>query len=499
MGRWCPIVLLVVLSLGLGKTGSRPRRFSAEHDWLQFSSPVLEGRGNQRGSISRANVSRLSAVWHVALPGVSDGSPVYAANVLTSRAFVDLVIVGTTDGGVVAVDAQRGTIFWQTTAPRGNRWTTSSPAVDPKKRFVFAYGLDGYVHKYAMETGKEIVGGGWPELITLKGDVEKGSSNIAISTARDGSTYLYMPTSAYPDPGDAGDYQGHLVTINIETGSQHVFNALCSDKTIHFRATGDENDCADLQAGIWARNGVTYDAVTDRVFVTTGNGGFNANNGGFNWGSSVVALRPDGTTDHGTPLDSYTPTEFQRLTDEDADLSSSGVVLLPTSGADDWPRLGVQAGKDWRIRLLNLENLSGNGGPRSIGGEIQIVDVPQTGEVLSQPTAWLDPRTRKTWLFVANHYGISAFRLEKNTDGSPHLVRRWMSTTETGTTPIVANGVVYLVAPHRVVALRPTTGAVLWSDTSIGDIHWQSPIVVNGTLYVADLGAYLNAYTVDGL
>ncbi|HEY8848082.1 MAG TPA: PQQ-binding-like beta-propeller repeat protein [Thermoanaerobaculia bacterium] len=497
MGRWSPILLLAVLSLGLGKTGS-PRRLSGEHDWLQFSSPVLEGRGNQRDSISAANVARLAVVWRVALPAVSDGSPVYVANVITSHSFVDLVIVGTTDGRVIAVDAQRGTIVWQTAAPRGPRWTTSSPAVDPQKRFVFGYGLDGYVHKYAIETGKEIIGGGWPELITLKGDVEKGSSNIAISTAGDGSTYLYMPTSAYPDPGDAGDYQGHLVTINIDTGTQQVFNALCSDKRIHFQNTQDQNDCADLQAGIWARNGVTYDPETDRVFVTTGNGGFNANNGGFNWGSSVVALRPDGTTDGGTPIDSYTPADYQRLTDEDADLSSSGVVPLPTSRAEDWPRLGVQGGKDRRLRLLNLENLSGTGGPRSIGGELQIVPVPQTGEVLSQPAAWLDRRMQRTWLFVANRHGISAFRLEKNADDSPQLVRRWMSTTDSGTTPIVANGVLYLVAPHRIVAMRPTTGNVLWRDTSIGDIHWQSPIIVNGTLYVADLGGYLNAYTVDG-
>src|SRR4029077_10459647 len=141
MGRWSPILLLALLSLGLGKTGS-PRRQSVEHDWLQFSSPALEGHGNQRGSISSANVARLGVAWRVALPGVSDGSPVYVANVLTSRAIVNLVIVGMTDGRVIAVDAQHGAIFWQTTAPPGPRWTTSSPVVDPQKRFVFAYGLE---------------------------------------------------------------------------------------------------------------------------------------------------------------------------------------------------------------------------------------------------------------------------------------------------------------------------------------------------------------------
>src|SRR6202022_4073579 len=111
--------------------------------------------------------------------------------------------------------------------------------------------------------GKETIGDGWPALITLKGDVEKGSSNIAIATAQNGSTYLYMTTSAYPDPGDDGDYQGHLVTIDIANGNQHVFNALCSDSDEHFAVGG----CSSQQAGIWARAGAVYDPVIDRVFV----------------------------------------------------------------------------------------------------------------------------------------------------------------------------------------------------------------------------------------
>jgi outer membrane protein assembly factor BamB len=492
-----PLLILALLSLGLAK-GGVPRRRAEPHDWLQFASPVLEGRGGQRNPISASNASRLATLWRVPLAEQSDGAPVYVSNILTKRGFIDLLITSTTRGRVIALDADRGTLVWQTTPPAGPRWTTSSPAVDPNKQFVFAYGLDGYVHKYAIENGKEIIGHGWPELITLKGDVEKGSSNIAIATAQNGSTYLYMTTAAYPDPGDEGDYQGHLVTIDIETGRQNVFNALCSDRPIHFRDTGDKFDCADLQAGIWARVGATYDPVTDRIFVTTGNGGFNAHTGGFNWGSSVVALRPDGSTDDGTPLDSYTPTDYQRINDEDLDLSSSGIVPLPTLPSSPFSRLGVQAGKDWRIRLLNLEDLSGTGRPRAVGGELQLLQVWQGGEVKSQPAAWFDPATRKTWVFVANREGISALQLAARADDSPHLTQKWLTLTDGGTTPIVANGVLFAASPHNIVALKPTTGAVLWRDTTIGDIHWQSPIVVNGTLFIADNGGYMSAYSING-
>lgn len=491
-----PILVLALLSLGL-VSRHVPRRRAEPHDWLQFDSPVLEGRGLQRNAISANNVSRLRTLWRAALAEQSDGAPVYVSNVPTQLGIIDLLIASTTSGRLIALDAQRGTLVWQTTPPAGPRWTTSSPAVDPKRQFVFAYALDGYLHKYAIGNGKEIVGDGWPELITLKGDVEKGSSSIAIATARNGSTYLYMPTSAYPYPGDDGDYQGHLVTIDIDTGRQSVFNALCSDRPVHFGNAQDKFDCADLQAGIWARLGATYDPITDRVFVTTGNGGFNANTGGFNWGSSVVALRPDGSTDGGTPIDSYTPTDYQRLNDEDLDLSSSGIVPLPTPPSSPFPRLGVQAGKDWRIRLLNLGNLSGTGGPRAVGGELQLLDVWQGGEVRSQPEAWFDPETRKTWLFVANEEGVSGLQLAARPDASPHLVEKWLTTSDGGTTPIVANGVLFVASPHNIVALRPTTGAVLWRDTTIGDIHWQSPIVVNGTLFIADNGGYMSAYSIN--
>ena len=43
-------------------------------------------------------------------------------------------------------------------------------------------------------------------------------------------------------------------------------------------------------------------------------------------------------------------------------------------------------------------------------------------------------------------------------------------------------------------ALNPTTGAELGHDTTIGAIHWESPIVVNGVLYITDESGQLTAY-----
>jgi outer membrane protein assembly factor BamB len=452
--------------------------------WRQF-----DGR-KPLSVITTQNVSQLEVLWHSALPEATDGSPVFVSGLQTRRGLRDLLVVNTTQGRLVALDANTGVRIWQTEPPDGPRWTTSSPAVDPNGMYVFGYSLDGYVHRYDLATGDEATGPGWPALVTLKGEVEKGSSSIRIATARNHRTYLYMTIAAYPDPGDEGDYQGHLVTVDIESGEQHVFNALCSDRD----AILSWGDCSSLQAGIWARAGAVYDPLTDRVFVTTGNGPFSGSDSGHDWGTSVVALRPDGTTDNGTPLDSWTPANHQELTDEDLDLSSTTIETLPTFHRG-WPRLGVQSGKDGQLRLLNLEDLSGAGGPGNIGGELQVIDLPQGHTVLTQPQAWLDGR--RTWVFVANNHGIAAFELIADEDGDPELILRWNREDLFGTTPIIVNRVLYLASPHTFTAIRPMDGDVLWQDKTIGDIHWQTPIIVNDMVYLGDNTGYVTAYALS--
>jgi hypothetical protein len=193
------------------------------------------------------------------------------------------------------------------------------------------------------------------------------------------------------------------------------------------------------------------------------------------------------------PLDSYTPTEFQQLQNADADLGSTAPAILPTVPASQMPHLAVQSGKDAKIRLLNRDNLSGAGGPAQVGGELQKLDVPQGGAVLTQPAVWANPTDGSLWVFIANAQGISGLQLVVDGAGTPSLSPRW-SNTSGGTSPIIANDILYSAGPRRLSALDPTSGVPLWSDGSIGNIHWESPIVVNGTLFVTDENAMLWAY-----
>jgi outer membrane protein assembly factor BamB len=452
-----------------------------DEEWLQFTVS-----DTPEAAPTRDSVRWLQKLWRAQIPEGADGSPAYLRRVRTGFGVRDIIIVTTTRGRTVALDARRGQILWQIAPPPGPQWTTSSPAIDPDRKFVYAYALDGFVHKYAVTDGTEVTGGGFPELITLKPDVEKGSSALTIAITRDGSRYLYATTAGYPepDPGDQGDYQGHLVAINLATGDQKVFNSACSDMAMHFVENGDEtNDCSDVQSGIWARAGAVYDDVTDRLFVTTGNGAYDADRGGYNWGSSVIAIRPDGSTDGGTPIDSYTPTDYQSLTDIDADLGSTTVAILASADEASGRRLAIQSGKDGRVRFLDLRNLSGAGAPRHVGGELGIIDVPQGGPIFTRPASWIDAAGR-TWVFLANGTGISGSLLVVDEEG-PRLDMRWISPGF-AETPVLVNGVLYFAGDHRIVALDPETGVTLWEDRSIGSIHWQSPIIANERLFITD-------------
>ncbi len=226
----------------------------------------------------------------------------------------------------------------------------------------------------------------------------------------------------------------------------------------------------------------------------TGNGSYNGSAGGHDWSESVLALNPDGSGANGKPLDSFTPASYQGLDNADADLGSTAPAILPVPANCNVPHLAVQGGKDQLLRLINLANLSGGNGPGHTGGEVQAAfSIPQGGELLSQPAVWVNPADNSTWVFVANGSGISGFKLLIDAAGNPTLAAQWQ-VSPGGTSPLVANGVVYVARSNLLRALEPTTGNGLWSTNQIGNVHWESPVVANGVLYATDDSGQITAF-----
>jgi outer membrane protein assembly factor BamB len=104
-----------------------------------------------------------------------------------------------------------------------------------------------------------------------------------------------------------------------------------------------------------------------------------------------------------------------------------------------------------------------------------------------------------TWVIVAGTCGIAAYDVATDAAGTTRLRLTWKTDDET-TTPVVAGGVLFAATAGAVLALDPQTGRCLWSSEqesaggTIGAIHWESPIAVNGRLYVPDESGAIFAY-----
>jgi hypothetical protein len=462
-------------------------------DVLQFGYDQNHSGNNPNETLLGAsNVASLQAVYSVAFSG-ADAPPVFLQHAATMSGIKDVLFV-TTVNGVAAIDAASGAPIWVQSTSQFEYSIGASPVIDPGRQFVYGPGSDGRIHKLAVTDGSEVIDANWPIRSSAKPAIEKASSPLAIGTTPDGAHFLYSVTSSF---NDNDDYQGHLTAIDLATGHAEIFNAACSDLHIHFVAHGTPgvDDCGTTLNGIWGRAGVTYNPYTNRIYMTTGNGLFDANTGGHNWGDTVLALRPDGTGgNNGLPLDSYTPAEYEDFRLFDEDLGSGSPAVLPPASGSAIAHLGVQIGKDGAVRLLDMDNLAGHGGPGFVGGELQKVALIPGGfgdDATPQPAIWTDVHgDGSTWVFASAQGVMSGLQLTV-VNHQPLLEQRWSrGSLSVTSSPIIANDVLYTVTAGSnnatIVALDPASGNLLWTSPAIDRCcHAQNPVVVNGRLYLA--------------
>ncbi len=386
-----------------------------------------------------------------------------------------------------ALSARTGAVQWKRSTVGPGLCTTAGPVLDPSGQWVYAAGLDGKMHRYAALSGEETLQAPWPQPITLMPDAEK----IAATPTLVGN-HLYVTTSGF---FDTGHFEGHLVTIDLSTGKATVFNTLCSDiPQLLGNDPSAANYCPEVFSGLFGRGEGAVDPITHDVFLVTDNGPWD---GKTLWGDSVLELDPSGAT----LLDSYTPTDQQWLDDHDLDLGSSGAAILPTlsSGGRTYHLL-VQAGKGPScstchgavVRLLNRDNLSGQGGPGHLGGDLQDVKSPGGCEVISAPAVWKSP-AGQVWVYYEDGCGFAGYRISIS-HGKPHIAISW-SIRDVGSTPVMDHGILFL-GQGDVSAYDPETGRVLATVTGTGPNHWQYPLVVGNQLFITDQTGHVAAYSI---
>jgi outer membrane protein assembly factor BamB len=437
---------------------------AAAGDWAQFGySDQRPNDGPIDTGITAATLKHLTRRV-VTLPGTADSSAIELGAVKVKGRTRDVIVVTTSYGHTLAIDARTGAKLWEFTPSDigsyagSTQFTTASPTADPDRRYVYAASPDGEIHKLLLTTGREVRSGRWPARVTLDATHEKLASPPSI----DGS-HLIVVTDGYT--GDIPPYQGHVVEISRATGRiQAVFNSLCSN----IRHLMHPSSCPDSDSAIWGRAGAVVEP-DGNILVTTSNGESSQTttfNGRINWSDSVLELSPKGLK----LLHNWTPTDQLHLTQDDLDLGSTSPALLPGD-------LAVQAGKSGVLSLLNLKKLDGTSGPAGpqTGGALQTIAAPGPTDVFSQPAVATIAGT--TYVFVTTSEGTSAYRLAHR-----RLSVAWQDSTP-GTSPVLAGGLLYVYdETHGALIVRsPTTGRQL-ASLPVDEGHWNSPIVVGGRI-----------------
>jgi len=235
---------------------------------------------------------------------------------------------------------------------------TSTPVLDLKTGTLYALArtmaahtltsndYSQHLHALAITTGVEKFGG--PRLIsaTVPGKGE-GSSNGKISfeplRQNPRAALLLVNDTVYitwASSCDIGPYHGWVMAYDAQT--------LAKKAGLNVTPDGDEG-------GIWAADtGPAADAAGN-IYVPTGNGTFNAASpGGRDYGDTVLKLALEGSSL--AIRDYFTPHDQKRLSDDDADLGSSGPTLLPDQPGPH-PHLLVQPTKGSQIYVIDRDHM----------------------------------------------------------------------------------------------------------------------------------------------
>jgi hypothetical protein len=108
---------------------------------------------------------------------------------------------------------------------------------------------------------------------------------------------------------------------------------------------------------IWQSGAAPATDSEGNVYFTTGNGTFDVNTGGVDYGDSVVKVTPASNGSLAV-ADYFTPYNQSNLNAHDKDLGSGGPVVLPFAGANaPYPDLLVQIGKQGTLYVVNRDNM----------------------------------------------------------------------------------------------------------------------------------------------
>ncbi len=249
------------------------------------------------------------------------------------------------------------------------------------------------------------------------------------------------------------------------------------------------------QGGIWQSGGGPAADRLGNIFFMAGNGTFDANNGGSDYGMSYVKLA---TAARLSVADYFTPYDEATLSASDTDLGSGGAVLLPYQLGATHPYLAIGAGKNGVIYLLDRTNM---GHFNSSGNQqiVQSITNAFAGHALySTPAYW-----HGQMYFWADNDVLRIFGMSNGLLSTSPTATSTVSLAS-GATPVVSsydstNGIVWAIQADQagtggaavLHALDASTAVELYNSSQAGSrdtagpaVKFTVPTVVNGKVYV---------------
>jgi hypothetical protein len=285
---------------------------------------------------------------------------------------------------------------------------------------------------------------------------------------------------------DNNPYTGWVMAFQASTGKKlAVFNDDPDMGVVSYECRG----------GIWQGGAAPAVDSENNLYLATGNGYFNANNsGGLDYGDTVLKLA---LTQSGFKIgDYFTPFNQDTLDDNDTDLGSGGVLLLPTQPGSN-PDLAVAVGKEGSIYLLNRDNM----GKYNVSGDQVVQELPNAiGGIWGMPAYF-----NGSVYFGGQYDFVKAFALSNGLFASAPASQSGNSYTYPGPTPSISangktNGIVWALdngasgsgGPGVLYAYNASNLAqTLYNTTQnatrdqLGPaINFTVPTVVNGKVYV---------------
>jgi hypothetical protein len=373
---------------------------------------------------------------------------------------------------------------------------TSTPVIDPTglHLYLLAKTLEQgqavqRIHNMDTRTGAEWPGSPMVIQTSMKGTGE-GSNNGVLPyyplQQHNRCALLLLNKVVYVASASHGDndpYHGWLLAFDSNT--LKLLRSFCTSPDY-----GKAGDNVGLQrAGIWQGGGGLVSDGT-YIYFATGNGIFDVNAGGRDYGDSVIKLNPNNMT----VADYFTPYNQNALNDADADLGSGGPILVPDSaGSTAHPHLLVHNGKEGRLYLLDRSNL----GKYNPTADSQIVQsIPgATGGVWGVPAYFNGSIYYGGGWDNLKAFSVSSAQLSTSPTSASADWYNFPGTTPSVSANGVKNGIVWAIQNNGNAVLNAydagNLGHTLYSSSQVPSrdgldiaVKFTTPVVANGKVYI---------------